>query len=404
MLASGSNVGPGAVTQLLSEVDQWLRPHGILDKALDAATPSVRPAVAEMLAEAQAATHGLHVLRSSTRTTVYAALEPERSQQLAEQFDKEAAELRQRILADTARWRRRRWWRVGCTIPEELVASLRAYPQACYAHLIQNRLARIVALENGLAPPRELPCCQARLARGVRGWRELPEPADAPGLLLPAGCTGIAAAMRGLLERIPSEVVAEMLRQAQVCIGRHLLDGGHLCRLTPDQLRRLLSEIEQSFAVCAQDYLGWGDAADIYLHLQASDEGVEAQLACAYAAAAPAWQPEPFSATEVRLLALPAGTAGARLTALAQAALPEVTVRTTNERDELVMYREENRLTLRDLPHLGYEGQKAYAAFSRGRDRACHSRLDVVDWLPPLAKLVFPASRQRLAAKVEGRF
>jgi hypothetical protein len=410
---------PAEALQALTHLERWVgqpgsrqpaREVGMLEEVLEEATPALQKEVQQKLRDLQFAALGELLFRPTGAEKAFvqelaAVCDKALRQQetLSQESVRRESQLRERIMHAVKQLQKSAWrtWHRSRTA-EELLEAIHHYPEARYKSLVVQRV--LVLYQDLLKTLRKLPidfgCCRARLAQFQRQFHEMQDPAAQDfmqgRLLLPAGCRNMQQAAAELLTRLPAEPSARIQQRAYEQVGQLLQLRGHLCTLAVDLIRKSLGQVYQQYQAFAEQHLDWADAAGFYLHQAGGAQAVQAELAAAFAAALPPWMTAQESITsEICLLAVPAGDAGQRLGELARPVMPGAGICQTADADEIVVYREETCVRLAELPQLGLEAWLDYAQMQSRVDRTCHSRMDVLDWLPAAGRksAVVPTQR-----------
>jgi hypothetical protein len=79
-------------------------------------------------------------------------------------------------------------------------------------------------------------------------------------------------------------------------------------------------------------------------------------------------------------LTLPAGPSGEKLGAHARRAMKDIDLVVAAGTDDILFYRENPNLSLKNLPQLGPKFQQAYQEMSAQQNFTPHSREDITHW------------------------
>jgi hypothetical protein len=293
---------------------------------------------------------------------------------------------------------------------EEVFELLRSYPKWRYQGLVlQQVLGVYVSLRGHLTDTlREINFCRVRLAelaqvfeQGLTGIGQktgaaasllTPDPWSLTGTvpgrnLFPDGCAdleqavGRAEANTGEAEllqldgRIQKMIKAQFVALVQVCLSSK--------NVTRNVAQAMRAEAEAFFA----ERLAKADVARLFLQQHPnSEEQAHNEIIGLYEEAVPepsrTAQARAIAAqAEVTVLLAPAGTDGDSLRRLARVALPETSLVTEAQGEDVILYREWSNLALTDLEHLGPLGQEAYRQLLAS-DCTPHARQDIEFELP----------------------
>jgi hypothetical protein len=311
-------------------------------------------------------------------------------QALAARQAEEAEAVRQQILAlqqSLGGWLR--WWGQKARTADELMALLASYPRLRYQGLLAGQVG---GLYQNLAAKllqyaRDLRCCHGPIRQFLRcldGSAASQAEVDL-GLgryLLPAGCRTLTEATDRILAGLAPEELQEIHDKVQNLIGTRFQAQLHLCTAPPSFFKDLEEAVFQQIAVFAETQLCKAHAATLYLENHTEDAGTLADLAGAFAEAAPdLGAAVPAGGGEVCILGVPAGPEGDYFRSLVRQALPGQDLVPVANTDDIVFYREQPDLPLGALPQLGPAAQEAYRMVIAEDKITPHSRTDVT-WRP----------------------
>jgi eukaryotic-like serine/threonine-protein kinase len=393
---------PDAALQALEHLERWVgnpasAPSadgpGMLEEVLHEIAPALTASLTQRLSDLHGAALGELLWRPVGTETLLPQAFAELCAETLRQQDalrqacvRQEIALRGRITSAVAYPRKGAWraWHRRKTVAD-LLDALHHYPTTRYRGLV---LRYTVALYQSLQKaartlPPDFSCCRARLAPYQRQFQDAQlsdsdkaEPMRGR-ILLPEGYHNISEAAAAILDRLPAAEIIACEERAYGVLGKQLQARAHLCTLAPEAQRKLVAQIYQTFQELAERHLRCGDAAELYLRNRG--RSVLEDLTGLFTEAAPPWASS--AASEICLLAVPAGIHGDELGALAQQAAPAALLRATGHPDEVLFYREETCLRVAELPQLGPRGRNAYSQIERHGERTCHSRLDILHWL-----------------------
>jgi len=206
--------------------------------------------------------------------------------------------------------------------------------------------------------------------------------------LYPSGCTSLPQAMELLEESVTPAELQELDRRIQGMIQRQFTALVHVCMTSANVIRGLLAALLQETEAFLGSRLEDANVVEMFLaqHRRPGDsEGDEPAAAVDLAAAYEEAAPELFvarteQAREMCILTAPPGPGEESFRQLAQQALPETALIAAPSADEILFYREETRLPLSELKHLGPLGREAYRQMTAVENFTPHSRVDVAEW------------------------
>ncbi len=275
----------------------------------------------------------------------------------------------------------------------EVLELLRNYPKWRYQSLVLERVnALYLSLRGQLSDQlREVDYCRARLTEllGLLTPTEANGQRGAPvagRCLLPSGCRSLDEAVRRLDKAVGPEQLVALDRRVQLVIRKQCRALVRVCLASATVLRGLLPLLLQEARTFLEPHLDASDVTKLYLEQHEAAEGQDCltsdtlrqDLRALFEKAAPA--PCLSQARETVLLGVPAGAAGQEFCALAREALAIPNAEKVATDDEIILYREQNHLTLADLEQLGPVGQEAYRKVFTQEYLTPHSRTDITDW------------------------
>jgi hypothetical protein len=236
---------------------------------------------------------------------------------------------------------------------------------------------------------RKVECCRGRIAQFLRGfedpaWGQAHVDLGLGQYLLPAGCRTLGEAAQEILACLAPEELEEINQRVQGLIGRAFETQVHLCTAAADFFKELEEAVLREVTVLAEPPLGRAHAAEIYLQQRGQDDRAVAELAGAFAEAAPELAgARALPEDEVNILAVPPGPEGENFRRLVQQALPHESFIPATSTDDIVFHREVLGLSLTALPQMGPAAAEVYRQFLAAGPHPPHSRTDITDWRPP---------------------
>ncbi|QDU18874.1 tubulin-like doman-containing protein [Urbifossiella limnaea] len=266
----------------------------------------------------------------------------------------------------------------------EIADALRLFPRARYQGVLHRTLARLYQtvrdpLEAQLA---DVSGCRERLAEvaGPVG----PAAADfipGPRRLMPPGCLGVddaVARFEGVLTDADQAAIDARVQALLEPEHGGLFQACFSSSAGPEGVVAAVREEARSYLDAR---LGDVDMGAMFAERFRSRQSAEAAVGHAFAEAEPEWVGGgPWTGTEVTVLAVPDGVAGAPVRELAARAIPVAGLPTADSRDDVTIYREYPAVPLSAVPHLGPAGSTAYQNLPESNQCSLHSRLDVTAW------------------------
>jgi eukaryotic-like serine/threonine-protein kinase len=268
----------------------------------------------------------------------------------------------------------------------ELTEALRQYPRARFQALTFRQLVAVYqtvreALGGQLA---EVSLARQRLATIAATIR--PDDAVDPPVslrkLMPPGCSTVGAAVQRVLRVLTDTDLAEIDRRVQAVLEP---EGGGLlnvCLNSSSGAAGVAAVVFEEARAHLDVLLGEVGLAAMFAERFRTPQQAERAIEQAYQEAEPAWVGNgPWLASELAVLACPAGASGEALRELARRAIPVAGLPVTDSRDDLTVYREWSDIPLAALPHLGPAAAAAYEGLPETHQCTPHARLDVTRWL-----------------------
>ena len=270
----------------------------------------------------------------------------------------------------------------------DLADALRQYPRARFQGLAyRHALGAYQTVRDALAA--QLAEVSAARQKVVALTAALPDddpgtdPA-APRKLMPPGCATAEQAVALYLRAVTDADLAEIDRRVQRALEA---SGGGLyqmCLNSSSGVESAVGAVFEEARAHLDARLGAVDLAAMFAERFRTPQQAERAIEQAYQAAEPAWAGTgPWAATEVTVVACPAGTGGEALRELARRAIPVAGLPVVDSRDDLTVYREWPDVPLAALPHFGPAAAAAYNSIPETAQCSAHARLDVTAWHNP---------------------
>jgi hypothetical protein len=278
--------------------------------------------------------------------------------------------------------------RRGNTVAE-LVQFFYLYPKARFQELTREGVLSIIrALRNAYGRfSQDIGMCRQRLMefrQSLLSLQPFKESAAGvgPGIsILPIGCTKLEDAVDQFVKRIPEQDVVDLDQKVQEAIQTKQKSLARIC-LSP-QAPQLLGELEALMQTQAEKFVAARmretDAADFFLKQYQKDEDIAKDIAGAFHQAEPGLAGA-AEGSEFHVLTLPAGPSGEKLGAHARRAMKDSDLVVAAGTDDILFYRENPNLSLKNLPQLGPKFQQAYQEMSAQQNFTPHSREDITHW------------------------
>ena len=234
-------------------------------------------------------------------------------------------------------------------VVQELSEALQLYPKWRYQGLVLQRVGKTyVSLRGQLSDQlREVGFCRQRLGDLLRSFED-------PGgggrttadrgpckFLLPVGCRSVGDSVDRLTEEITPDDLKKLDQQIQVMIRQQFTALVHVCMTSSNLLRNLEVAMQQQAEVFVGARLAGANVVEMFLAQDAAENDALTNLATAFdKSAPPLGVTEAAAASEIQLLALPAGPQKQRFCDLVRKAMPERDFKLTDSADDIVFYRE----------------------------------------------------------------
>ncbi|MGE3807419.1 MAG: tubulin-like doman-containing protein, partial [Gemmataceae bacterium] len=269
----------------------------------------------------------------------------------------------------------------------ELTDLLREYPKNRYQSMILKLINNnYVNARNRLQDQlREVGYCRKQMDNLLHEFDDVGSRSDETAPLgyhlLPVGCKSLSDAIKNFLGSVTAEEKSEINKRISNVIRTQFHGLNNLASSTGNVLRNLAQAMLEEAAAFAGGCLTGIDVVNMYLSRYPQESDAKKYLARAFDEAAPALLgPGAGSRSELCVLALPSSEAGERFRKLAGSAVPDAEFKFCASPEDIVFYREEAKLPLDKLAHLGPAAQDAYDQSNQAADFTPHTRLDIPQW------------------------
>jgi serine/threonine protein kinase len=272
----------------------------------------------------------------------------------------------------------------------DLYEHLRAYPKARYQSLILSHVCRIyISLRGHLSDQlREVGYCRQRLAELMGLLEEKPEidllSASNQKMMLPPGCKRIEEASLSIERGIAADELIDFDREVQKLIKKNYRALLEVCMGSSSAVRNLAPQLIDEGTRFLESRLEIMTTAQILLakyDAEPDDSGLDRELRDAFTIAAPT-SGRAHPDKEISILSVFADEAGRTIAERVKQLLPEIRTVFSDRPEELVFFREFEKISLRDLEQLGPIAREAYHQRCGSDPTLLHTREDVGEWRP----------------------
>ena len=278
----------------------------------------------------------------------------------------------------------------------ELVDMLTSYAKCCYQSQVLQHITRLYVSLRGLLSDqvREVGFCRQRLRELASllqydGKAGNPKETNGPDenarekYLLPEGCVDLKDAVEKVSAQVGPEDLLEFDKLVQQLLQEQFQALVHVCMGPPTMVRNLAPALLQEAVRFLEPHLDGTNAAQMYLaqhvnHGQITTD-IKEEVQNIFSAAIPRLTRIP-PASETSIISLPGGEAGERLRNLFHAGVPQALVLSSPRPDEILFFREQGPLVLKDLEQFGPPGEAAYRKHKDKDPTALHTREDIPEW------------------------
>jgi serine/threonine protein kinase len=268
----------------------------------------------------------------------------------------------------------------------EVTDAIKNYPRWRYQSMVIKHVCqiydRVVALLKDQL--RELEHCRERLSVLVQSLKDAPNPVVPADALLPPGCSSIDHSVQKQLDSITNDDVRKLDDRVQAQVTQRFGSLLDVCLNTTDlmpDLGRLLQEQARAF-VSAR--LGEMNVVEMFIARYGQQDQARQAIRQAFDDAAPDWArpPGPRSGTpgQYCCVVAPPNEVGKPFLALASRVLNDNDVTVGQSQEEIAIYRENAKVNLVDLPHVGPLAVDAYQQATGVSLRSPHTRHDIPRW------------------------
>jgi hypothetical protein len=271
-----------------------------------------------------------------------------------------------------------------------LAEALRDYPRARYQALLLRHVGSIyVGIRGKLSDQvRELTFCRQRLNELLKAFNDPtntgpPSPPPTPGrLLLPAGTESLDDAIEAIVGDITVEELRNFDKTVQETISQQFGSLVQVCLNSSNIVKSLEDAMQRLAEAFVAARLTGTNVVEMFLAHYADDEETASKhIAEAYERAIPELARKvTCNEPEIRILAMPPGTAAEKFRGLVRKSLPNMQLAFADSPDDIVVYREQPGVAIEKLELLGPVGQDAYAQMTKAENFSAHSREDITDW------------------------
>jgi hypothetical protein len=281
----------------------------------------------------------------------------------------------------------------GCRRPAlsslDILELLRCYPKWRFQSVVLQQLDNaFLRLRGHLSDDlREVNFCRVRLAQLQRLFEAPPEAvtaSEASALptagrcLFPSGCASMSDALEQFLACLTADDYQEADQKMEQAIRKEYRALVHIC-LTPTNI---LKKVETLMLATGESFAGTRLAevsvTDMYLGQFDNETQLIGNLASCFEDAKPLIAPKGLTRPkEIHLLGAPPGPDGDQLRGYLNQVLPGIEVLSTDNPDDIVIYREIPIFSVSDLDQCGAIAQDAYRLMSATENFTPHTRIDV---------------------------
>jgi serine/threonine protein kinase len=262
----------------------------------------------------------------------------------------------------------------------EFTEAVKQYPRARFQSLLTRQVIEVYRTVRAVLAEQlaELSAARQRMeavAKAIEPTEE-PELHGGPRRLMPPGCASVTDAVYRFLGVLTDADLAEVDRRVQAVVEP---EGGlyHACAASQTGPEAVAGVVLEEARAYLDARLGDVDLAAMFADRFRSKQLAERAIGQAYSEAEPGWVgPGPWSASEVTVLAAPAG----ELREFARRSIPVAGLPVADSRDNLTVYREYPCVPLTAVPHLGPAAAAAYQGLPESNQCTPHCRLDVTMW------------------------
>jgi hypothetical protein len=207
-------------------------------------------------------------------------------------------------------------------------------------------------------------------------------PACEPGrfrYLWPSGASNLDQAAEQLTDTVASESPSRVDEAVDKLVRTQYLSLAHLATDPRHKAREFIDAVCQESAALCATHLRSHSAVSLYLADKPDDGPAIEDLKQVFR---DAWAGfvEASQTPSIVVAAVPKGADSERFRTLAQTAWPRAEFVQVEPSDEIVLYVEDPRLNLAQLPHVGAVGRDAYEQIANSEHLSPHSRCDISEW------------------------
>lgn len=271
--------------------------------------------------------------------------------------------------------------------PNELGDALTLLPRWRLQGLVLKAVSAVyAALREPLdAAPVEIGACRRQVEDALTALRSRDEaqrvadpPPDAPGVLLPDGCTTLDEAVTKLIDGLSREEWRTFDAAVQGVLETRFGGLVSACLAAPDAAAHFGPLLTDRAAAFVASRTAPGGAVEAFLARFADPSAAGRELAAAFEAAEPAFGT--YGAPELAALAVPPGPQAEAFRELANRSLVPLELIAATSPTDVALVRERPAVPLTALPAMGLEALEAYRLLSRADGLPPHARTDVADW------------------------
>jgi len=270
----------------------------------------------------------------------------------------------------------------------QLVAG---YPKLRYQFLILRQMARgYISLRGNLSDElREVGFCRARLGDLLKAYSEppvsdrvegaTPETAQIAGrFILPIGCANLADAVEQLLDQITPEQMEDLHGRVQEMIHKQFMALIQVCLGHSNLVKTLEGAMQKEVEAFLTSTSAGHNVAELLLEQYPAEEDAVNEISTGFDEAVPELAGVHVEeSSQVCILSVPTGKAGARVVELAHRIVPDAVSIPGATGEEILLYRESPNLDPARFEQLGPPCREAYRQMLRVEHFSPHSRNDV---------------------------
>ena len=271
----------------------------------------------------------------------------------------------------------------------EYADAMRQWPRARFQAVIFRQLTVVyqTVRDTLSAQLNDVVSCRLRMEEATAGG----DPADVglpetggPRRLMPPGCSSVADAVQRFLGVLADADLAEIDRRVQGALEPEFGGLFQACLNATAGADGVVAVLWEETRAYLDTRLGEVDLGAMFAERFRGSHAAQQAVATAFGAAEPGWVGAgPWCASEVTVVAAPAGKAGESIRELTRRAIPVAGLPIADSRDDVTVFREYPVVPLSVVPHLGPAAAAAYQTLPEANQCSLHARLDITQWIDP---------------------